>query len=173
MKQRTIKETSTMMFNLLVERFGDPIVTGAVEPDVIKSDELELTVPDEITESLQQMIGTSKVFNAWETLYIERGEVNVQELANFLGTSESVIRNSLPHQLLIDENDEIFEKGFVILQLNRPKTYTLYFKVIFLALSVTTIYSSPSMAAYTESCTAARISDLVIPTASAHFLQSG
>lgn len=106
MPKMTLKEVKE--YSMILERFGEPI--GDTPSTIGVPDEREEI--ETISES-RLHVGQQEILETWENLQEELGQVNLEELANWLGTSESTIRMSLPHRLRIDENDEIVEKKFV------------------------------------------------------------
>jgi len=106
MSKMTLQEVKE--YSLILERFGEPI--GDAPPAVGVPDEREEA--ETLSES-RLHVGQLEILEMWENLYEELGQVNLEELANWLGTSESTIRMSLPHRLRIDENDEVVEKKLI------------------------------------------------------------
>lgn len=104
------------VYNLILERFGEPIGDAPPTvgvPDERNIDESSINLDESarrLDESARRFVGQQEILEMWETLYEQLGQVNIEELASWLGTSESAIRISLPHRLRIDENDEIIEK---------------------------------------------------------------
>lgn len=107
MSKMTLQEAKE--YSLILERFGEPI--GDAPPVVGVPDEREEV--ETLSES-RLHIGQQEILETWQNLYEELGQVNLEELANWLGTSESAIRISLPHSLRIEENNEVVQKGYVV-----------------------------------------------------------
>ena len=107
MPKMTLSEVKE--YSIILERFGEPI--GDAPSTIGVPDEREEI--ETLSES-RLHVGQQEILEMWENLYEELGQVNLEELANWLGTSESTVRMSLPHRLQIIENDEIIEKRFII-----------------------------------------------------------
>jgi len=93
---------------IIQEKFGDSIGSYAGDAPVGVRDERD--EDDTITES-RDRVGSREIMTTWEDLYRESGEVALETLVSWLGTTEDAVVQNMPRGLVVDENDFVIEDG--------------------------------------------------------------
>jgi hypothetical protein len=60
---------------------------------------------------IRDKVSETELVQTWEDLFVEAGNVTVEELASWVNATESAVMGSLPSWLVVDQQGNVVEKG--------------------------------------------------------------